>query len=79
MRNKSHRRFGNVGAPRYWIASKVAMSSIDIVEGVPKAKDSTARSMPIEKRDSAILGPTTTPHRQLQHRRHHRRIPASPA
>ena len=51
---------GNVGATAaHWIASKELANVvlIDIVEGVPQGKGlDLLEAMPIEKRDSAVIG-----------------------
>ena len=72
---------GNVGATAaHWIASKelADVVLIDIVEGVPQGKGlDLLEAMPIEKRDSYVMRhERLRRHRQLGHRRHHRRNPA---
>ena len=72
---------GNVGATAaHWIAAKelADVVLIDIIEGVPQGKGlDLLEAMPIEKRDSHVIGTQRLRrHRQLRHRRHHRRNPA---
>ncbi len=59
---------GNVGATAaHWIASKelADVVLIDIVEGVPQGKGlDLLEAMPIEKRDSHVLGTKTMPTQQ---------------
>ncbi len=67
---------GNVGATAaHWIASKelADVVLIDIVEGVPQGKGlDLLEAMPIEKRDSHVMGTKDyRGHCELRHRGHH--------